>query len=77
MAEAKTEYKIESGIPQPPSLSGRKKYPLREMEVGDSFVVDADQHTRLMSAVAYFGKRNNRKYSIRKVDGSLRCWRVK
>ena len=31
--------KIDKGIPIPPKISAKSKYPLSEMEVGDSFFV--------------------------------------
>ena len=70
-----TEFRIEKGVPLP---SVRAKYPLGEMDVGDSFHIDAAERARLVSAASFFGTRKGKKFSVRKeVNGSgYRCWRT-
>ena len=60
-----------------PTVVANNKYPFRAMNVGDSFAVpsEIDIHN-LRYAAAYFGKRNDRKYSTRKTASGYRCWRI-
>ena len=70
-------YKIEKNIEAPPVKSGRYSiYPLRKMDIGDSFFTNDVPVEKLRAAATYFGFRNKRKYMVRKVDGGVRCWRV-
>ena len=75
-----TKYKIESGVQM--SKSGRSqicKYPFAEMKVGDSFAVAASDLEKTRTAASYFGRHNERKYSVCRVDpikGEYRCWRI-
>ena len=64
--------KIDKGIPYP---ARKAKYPFNEMDVGDSFFIEAG-FDAARSSSAVFGSRNNKKFSFRKVDGGFRCWRI-
>lgn len=72
---------IESGVPTPSSRAG---YPFAAMQVNDSFMVDTedDAHAKKVStsigASARNFARNNHgvKFTVRRVDGGVRCWRV-
>lgn len=70
---------IDKNIPAP-QLSGKKKYPLREMEVGDSFFV-ADR-AAAYSISACVARYKPKKFTVRKVEEKKngkgwRCWRIK
>lgn len=67
--------KIDKGIPLPPR-GGRQRYPWQEMEVGDSFFVEGASVRSLSAAAAQVGRRSGRKFSLRTVEGGVRCWRV-
>ena len=73
-------YRVERGIPVP---SREPKYPLLDMAVGDSFLVECTKQERdkvqkrLVSRAMYFGRRNNVTYTCRIVDKGVRCWRTK
>jgi hypothetical protein len=73
-------YRVESGIPVP---SREPKYPLLDMTVGDSFLVEcgrserATVQKRLVSRALYFGRRHKVRYTCRIVEKGVRCWRVK
>lgn len=69
--------KIEKGIPltNPVHPGGQRKYPFGEMELGDSFYWDGKRH-RVDSAASYYGKRNNKKFAVRKEGSGARCWRT-
>ena len=69
------QFQIEKGVPIPGAGRSAAKYPLAEMEVGDSFFTDVERD-RIYTAVSYFGYRNNKKFSVRKVDGGFRVWRT-
>jgi hypothetical protein len=71
-----SEYKVDKRVPLPNSVK-RNQYPFGEMEVGHSFMFDPAEYLKVASAGSYYGKRNNKKFSIRNLrDGTYRCWRV-
>ena len=64
-------------IPKP----RRDKYQLGEMGVGDSFLIKSRELAiEIMAACHYYGLRPGitpkRTFSVRRVDGGWRCWRV-
>ena len=67
--------KIDKGVPLPVTYTVNLKYPWLEMEIGDSFFVNATQ-SRIGSHAWQMGNRHNRKFTTRKVDGGVRVWRV-
>jgi hypothetical protein len=69
-----SEIKVERGVSIP--VDGNYKYPWAGMEVGDSFFIAGEAGNRLRSAAGYSGLRNGRRYSVRKVKGGYRVWRV-
>ena len=71
------EFKIEKDIPLPDRIgSGRaRKYPFSRMEVGDSFFAPVAGN-RIHSAVSQFSKRTGMKFTVKKVDGGCRVWRL-
>lgn len=72
--------KIEKGFPVPHARF-RFKYPLWEMEIGDSFHVEGDGQTiiRARNAISIWARRRNneRQFCTRKEDGGIRVWRIK
>lgn len=79
MQTYKYKYQIEKNVPLPK----RRKYPFPEMVAGDSFFVPAsvkevDKIRRRVSVVANGHHKNSRKrFTLRKVEGGIRVWRVK
>jgi hypothetical protein len=71
---------VERGIPIPPPGGKRApKYPLRSMEVGESFLVTDPTMTqpRLASRLTNVGKELGRRFTQRLCDGGgIRVWRV-
>jgi len=67
-------HEIEKGVPVP-SRWINEKYPLDDMEVGDSFFTNSPA-VKVRPAVTHYGRRNGRKYVTRSMDGGLRVWRV-
>ena len=72
---------IEKGIPLPErKFFGEPAYPYNQMEVGDSFMLPHEDSNkavaRLSSTAAAYGKRAQMKFSVRKVEGGARVWRV-
>jgi len=59
-----------------------RKYPFDTMGVGDSFFAPNDDckkidiTARLYSASSIYGTKNNKKFSVRRVDGGARVWRT-
>lgn len=71
--------KIDKRIPLPskPCGVGRPDlYPWAVMNVGDSFLI-AGGNSQSAASMAYTaGKRNDRKFAVRSVDGGVRVWRI-
>jgi hypothetical protein len=80
---ASTAYKIEKGVPV--VRYGRVrgfKYPFRDMDVGDSFLVPFGEdesltRSRLSSAIAGFNVRNApKRFTSSKQSDGFRVWRI-
>lgn len=77
-------YQIEKGVPLAGSKvgHGNRKYPLGEMDVGDSFFVPRgnaamDTHqNRLCSVARIFGARNGVKFATRREGDGVRVTRI-
>ena len=67
--------KIDKNIPVPPARLSHR-YPWLEMEIGDSFFTANLSHGNMGTQAARAGKRHNREFVTRKVDGGIRVWRV-
>ena len=71
---------IERGVPL--TLRNRVtkyRFPLGEMEVGDSFFFEPKSDGFLNSArslISRYGKTFSRKFATRVVDGGIRVWRI-
>lgn len=79
-------FRIEKGVAIPHSARGDILYPFADMSKGDSFLVpattEADRRriaNRLGKQRKLFAKRFGLEYEFtsRRVEGGLRCWRVK
>lgn len=75
--------KIDKSVPlEANQSSSAGKYPLREMEVGDSFLLPlvdgsvAVTRSRVSGRAAQVGKDLGRKFVTRVVEGGVRVWRV-
>jgi hypothetical protein len=75
---------IEKGValPQRDGRGVRMTYPLRKMDVGDSFFIacepDEQKKTqaRVCNAACGVGLRIGAKFTTRQVEGGVRLWRV-
>ena len=70
---------IESAIPIPPKRRGNYKYPIRELEVGQSFFVegtDVKKRQELMRSVLNAARRYEIKITCRIIEGGVRVWRT-
>lgn len=65
--------KIDKNVPMPGAAN---KYPFRDMEVGDSFLVDGDA-VKTRGAATAWGKVNNKRFSLKNTAEGYRCWRIK
>jgi hypothetical protein len=63
---------IDKNVPLP------ARFPLDQMEVGDSFAVPPGVHRTTVSIAALrYGRKHRMKFVTRKTpDGTIRCWRV-
>ncbi len=72
-------YPIEKGIPIPPmAYAGNKKkgYPWRELEVGDSFLIQGSNVQNVCRMIHLQQKTHRPKYCARTVEGGIRVWRT-
>jgi hypothetical protein len=74
-----TKVKIDKGLPMPDSVLGRPhKFPWREMEVSDSFVIKAQQYVSVRANMTYRNRKyKDRHFVIRKHKDGYRIWRDK
>lgn len=70
---------IEKGVPLPSLGRGTvNNFPLKQMEIGDSFAVDTKKRNTVMNQIRSFEKTNPAiKFTTRKVEDTVRVWRVK
>lgn len=70
--------KIDKDIPIPEIIKGRKsKYPINEMEVGDSFFIEGGK-VSITSSLNQKLSRVGKKRLVGKIEGTgLRIWRIK
>lgn len=70
--------KIDKRVPLPaPRPQRERKYPLREMKVGDSFLIPTPSAKNLAQSVRNCAKGYGFKVAMRTVAGGVRFWRVK
>ncbi len=71
-------YSIEKDIPIP-EKSGRKiKYPLDDMEIGDSFFIPGVDHQDISPVIAARkrARKWQREFTTRREDDGIRVWRT-
>jgi len=73
-------YEIEHGIPVPPKR--HPKYPLVDLEIGDSFFVpttDVKNMRRVAAAMSMATRRipNHPRFTMRVLKDGMRVWRIK
>lgn len=79
-------FQIEQNIPIPTVVRRRQrasKYPLREMAVGDSFLIpvtdgdtESDEAFKLQRNITSMAARWKVKVSCRRMEGGVRVWRT-
>jgi hypothetical protein len=73
-----TKYKIEKGIPIPPREGRPPKFPFREMNVGESFLLDRPMKNASPLIHSYKKKLFNKDFTARTVgENQTRIWRTK
>ncbi len=71
-------FKIEKDIPVAPIERDTSLYPWRNMEVGDSIIIERPEHQfTARSAASAYGKKHKMKFVSRKLPEGMRIWRVK
>ena len=78
------KFNIDRDIPlYDTTLGCYRKFPLKELEIGDSFFIPqewSDKHYKnqcgFYSTFSRFSKRNNKKILAKKVEGGYRVWRI-
>ena len=72
---------VESHVPFP-TEKGCYLYPFHTMNAGDSFFLACEGYDQLKirnnlgSAANNYGRRHDKKFMARQVEGGVRCWRV-
>lgn len=71
-------YPIDSHVPVPADAApgSQKKYPLREMEVGQSFAAPFEDRAAVSSAMFKATIKGVRQYISRREGDKIRVWRV-
>lgn len=69
-------YQIETGIPFPDRKVWRSIYPWRDLDVGQSFFVKDGVFRTMQAGASLAGKRLNKQFRARTVDGGVRVWRT-
>ena len=64
---------LDKDVPLP---EARKRYPYREMEIGDSFFVEGGGIQNICNQNYRTGKKLGRSFIARKEDNGVRVWRV-
>lgn len=64
---------LDKDVPLP---EARKRYPYREMEVGDSFFVEGGGIQNICNQNYRTGKKLGKSFIARKEDNGVRVWRV-
>jgi hypothetical protein len=82
MSSPECDFKIESGIPVPPTnrhVRGGTKYPFAHMRVGDHFGAKRAYSTLSKAITRYLGMEGSsgQKFVIRRLGGAWGVWRVK
>jgi hypothetical protein len=72
-------YKIEKNIPMPAARQPKQSYPYREMEVGDSFFIEAD--AKRVNQIRTFASTKWRpatgfRFRVSAQPGGCRVWRT-
>ncbi len=70
--------KIDENVPMPERAKARKHsiYPFDDMEISDSFFVEGVKGREFCRFAYEAGKRFNKKFAVRSVEGGCRCWRI-
>lgn len=73
-------YVIEKNVPMKNKVAKKKfvrKYPFDEMEVGDSFAVEAENREKVRVACSLEGSRKKKYFKVSLDENdTLRCWRL-
>ena len=73
--------KIEKGIPIPANATTGpgtpRKYPLAEMEVGDSFLAPLNRKGSVKSRASLHARKTGRQFCVRVTEAGVRVWRIK
>lgn len=81
-------YKVDKDVPIPENRGrrfGTSVYPFRDMAIGDSFFVPAtspEEQVVIGKRIASSGtnkalRKDGMYFTVRKVEGGVRCWRAK
>ena len=64
---------IDSTIPIPPP---RHRYPLKQLQVGESFLVQDMTVSSMSGTVSKASRTLGRKFTLRTTNHGVRCWRI-
>ena len=83
-AESSAKYKLEKGVPAPKEKEQqRAKYPLRVMDVGDSFFAPVETEAELYriqrnikAAIWHVRQFTGHRFTCEVTDAGIRVWRI-
>ena len=67
---------IETGVPIP-KQDCRTMYCFADLDIEGSFFAPAGNENSIRAAACMHGKRNGKRFKVRKVQGGIRVWRTK
>lgn len=68
---------IDDGIPPPRAYEVKEIYPIKDLKVGQSFLVPEGKAGSVRAMAHRIGKRMGRVFAVRPINGQYRCWRLK
>lgn len=72
-----SEYELEVGVPEPEERTQHNKYPIRRMQVGESFKVPMEKRGSISATATRIAKVTGKRFTVRKVDqDTVRVWRI-
>jgi hypothetical protein len=69
-------YAVETNIPIPAPRKPDTRYPFKELEVGYSFLVHDGNIRSVRSRCSQVKLATGHKFTVRKVQGGVRVWRI-
>lgn len=71
-----TQIKIDKGVPIPPQKrNDYRKYPFKNLSIGDSFFIE-EKYSKVAPSASAHGRRYKKQFTARIENGGTRVWRI-